>query len=168
MSKRITKAMAASAAEELAKIAFDEKIEKARNEYQQMCMKMYEKYIPAPVRQCAIEYKEYYEQAYNLSFVVERENGGYNYKSALEYHGVRVSNIVLSDEDWKALDVADTNFRELSNKKQLFVWDVEDALFNLRTQQRVEEQFPEALPYLNFSETTALSRDLSKLRSVLH
>lgn len=168
MSKRITKAMAENAAEQLAQVAYDEKIENAKNAYRQVCNSLYEKYIPAPVRQCAEEYKEYYQEAWRLSFVVEGESGGRNYKSALEYHGVCVKDIVLSSEDWKVLDKADDSYRSLISERQSFVWDATDALVNLRTQRRVEESFPEALPYLNFAETTALARDLSKLRSMLH
>lgn len=42
--------------------------------------------------------------------------------------------------------------RNLSNRKQKYKEDVTAALWALRTKQKIEESFPEALPYLDFDD----------------
>lgn len=168
MSKRITKAMAAEAAFKLADIAFTQKIGKSESALKKLVVELYEKYIPAPVRQCGEEFSKYYYKNRYLAFVTEGCNGGRNYKSFNHDCNLALNPIVLNVEDWKRLDKADKELTDLKQEKSKYKWDVEEALFNLRTKQRVEENFPEALPYLNFAETTALSCDITKLRSVLH
>ena len=170
MSKRITKTMANAAATKLAENVYDEKIKNADESLKELVNKLYAKYVPAPVRQCAVEYKEYYSMHYDyVSFVTNECDGGRNYKSLrLGFHVPCLNSIVVTAEDWKNLDKAEKYASDLRVKKCEYVWNVTDALFNLRTEARVKEMFPEALPYLNFADTTALSLDLSKLRSVLH
>lgn len=170
MSKRITKAMAEEAATSLAASVYNKKIEKADEFLRELVNQLYVKYIPSPVRQCAEEYKEYYNMYRGyVSFVTEKCDGGSNYKSlSIGFPVPDLRSIVLTAEDWKSLDKAENCLRSLKGERSEYVFRVTDALYNLRTEARIREMFPEALPYLNFADTTALSLDLSKLRSVLH
>lgn len=58
MSKRVTKAMAKDAAAELTVIAYDQMVEKARNDLRDFVDGLYVKYVPAPVRAVSEEYEE--------------------------------------------------------------------------------------------------------------
>ena len=55
----------------------------------------------------------------------------------------------------------------MKKERDDFEDEVRQALVNLRTEKNVREQFPEALPYMNFSECTALVPNLSSLRNKL-
>ena len=168
MSKRITKAMAEAAAKELNKLAFDARIKKAKNDLQQLCEHFVRKYIPEQVRECGVTYLESYDHEKRQEFTTEGL-GGYNYKCVyLSYEHPKYNRINLSAHDFHDLDVADKLVRDLESDSRKYEDDVYIALVNLRTKRNVEEQFPEALPYLDFTECTALVPNLMPLRVVLH
>ena len=168
MSKRITKAMAEAAAVELTAIAFDKKVEKAKNDLQQLAEHFVRKYIPEEVREVGSVHLECYEQTQRQEFTTEGL-GGYNYKYIyLSYYHPQYKRINLSAKDFHDLEAADKLLRDTENAQRSYKDDVINALFNLRTQRNVEEQFPEALPYLNFTECTALAPNLMPLRALLN
>lgn len=168
MSKRITKAMAEAAAKELTSIAFDKRIEKAKADLLALAEHFVRKYIPEPVRQCGVEYLDAYEHERRQEFCAEGY-GGYNYKYVyLSYEHPNFKRIPLNKEDWASLEKADKLVRDLESNERKYNDEVVTALVNLRTERNVKEQFPEALPFLNFTECTALAPNLSHLRTLLN
>ena len=161
--------MADEAANQLAAQVYDKKISDANESMMKLVNELYEKYVPSPVRQCAVEYAKYYQMYRRyVSFVTEECNGGRNYKSLeIGFLVPELASIVISADDWKRLDKADDELILVRQERNKYIRDVSEALFNLRTPKRVEEMFPEALPFMNFADTTALQVDLQKLRSVL-
>ena len=168
MSKRITKSMAEAAAHELTKIAFDKKVEKAENDLKQLAEHFVRKYIPEEVREVAVTHLEAYEHTSRVEFTTEG-NGGYNYKYVrLSYEHPQYKRIQLSIDDWRSLEKADKHLRNMQDARRDYDIEVQTALFNLRTERNVTDQFPEALPFLNFTECTALAPNLTPLRALLN
>ena len=168
MSKRITKAMAEDAAIELTKIAFDKKVEKAEKDRLALAKHLVEKYIPAPVLQCAKEYLGCYYYQRRVEFTTEGL-GHYGYKWLyLDYDHPMFNQICLSKSDFDSYDKADKLYDDLKNARDNYKDEVTNAIFNLRTERNVAELFPEALPFLNFTECTALAPNLTPLRALLN
>lgn len=168
MSKRITKAMAEDAAIELTKIAFDKKVEKAEKDRLALAKHLVEKYIPAPVLQCAKEYLGCYDHQRRVEFTTEGL-GHYGYKWLyLDYEHPKFNQICLSKSDFDSYDKADKLYDDLKNARDNYKDEVTNAIFNLRTERNVAELFPEALPFLNFTECTALAPNLTPLRALLN
>lgn len=168
MSKRITKTMAEDAAAELTKIAFDKKILKAKGDLLQLAEHFVHKYIPEEVREVGVIYLDAYDHERRAEFTTEGL-GGYEYKYiTLSYEHPRFKRIQLSIEDWRSLDKADKHLRDMENARKKYKDDVTNAIFNLRTERNVTDQFPEALPFLNFTECTALAPNLTPLRALLN
>lgn len=59
------------------------------------------------------------------------------------------------------------NARNLNNDKGDYITKVSDALMQLRSEARIKEGFPEALPFLNFAETTMPAPQFDHLRKLL-
>lgn len=59
--------------------------------------------------------------------------------------------------------------RNLFNRKQQYEEDVSEAIWALRTKRRIEESFPEALPYLDFDDgkTNLPAPKYEELRNLL-
>jgi hypothetical protein len=168
MSNRVTKAMAEEAASQLSEKAFDEKIKEATEHCRSVALSLYEKYIPKPVRDAGEQYVEVYTKECYLDFALD----GASY---YDYIRIRIPDrffpklrlIILQPEDFKLLQKSEKSREKLIQDKQKYVCDVTLALMNLRTEKNVREQFPEALPYMNFTSCTALVPNLGKLRTLL-
>ena len=81
----------------------------------------------------------------------------------------KLKSLRLSLEDYKSLESllkrrssTDDSWRDYKSR-------VSDILcLELRTENRIRESFPEALPFLNFSNTTTLACSYNELRSLLN
>lgn len=167
MSNRVTKTMATEAAEQLALKAFGEKQKQAEEDFLALGLLLYKKYIPKPVRDCYQEYKDLYDGKAVLRFLPEN---GSSYELIMvwyEFCFPSIVPIILDKEDWKRLNDAKKKKNEIDKAKRDYTNEVTTALFNLRTEKNVREEFPEALPYLNFSSCTALVPNIDKLRQIL-
>ena len=112
--------------------------------------------------------REAYDHESRAEFTTEG-NGGYNYKYVrLSYEHPKFKRIQLSIEDWRSLEKADKLLRDMQDARRDYDYDVQTALFNLRTERNVTDQFPEALPFLNFTACTALAPNLTPLRALLN
>lgn len=168
MSKRVTKAMAHIAAVELAKKAYGEKIEKAETDFRDFGLELYHKYIPEELRDALNKYMSFFMDTQELKFIVVGASS-WDYKR-IYYEELKFpyfEHIIVSPEDWSKLKRLDSLQGDLSSEKFQYEFDCEQALINLRTEKNVQEQFPEALPYLNFTECTALVPCLDNLRNKL-
>jgi hypothetical protein len=169
MAKRLTREMADDAADKLAALAFDKKIEKIKSEMTKFGDVLINKYIPAPILALGDEYAQYFPDRNNHIQFTSETAPSYHY-SALP---CTVSNpiyrkvFVLSEEDYKKGHGLKRRYDDLCGDKRRYKSDVSDALMQLKSEKRIQEQFPEALPYLNFCETTALVPQFVELRAML-
>ena len=160
--------MAEYAAEHLAFNAYQTKIEAAIYNVKELGLKFYIQYIPNDVRITATSHINMYETQRDLKFLTEGSSYWEYIQIVFDIEFPRLRPIVLSKEDWKELDKADKYRKELEKESKVFKQDVAQALINLRTEKNIREQFPEALPYLNFTECTALIPNLNNLRKKLN
>lgn len=166
--KQVTRIMADSAAEELAKIAYDNKIEKAKEEERKFGDELIKKYIPKPIIALGEEYSSFFIRRYP-SIGIQSENGGH-YSKRIDSNMQNPTSdryVLVSQEDFqKAKELLD-NVSKLENGRGNYVIQVSDALVQLRSEARIKECFPEALPFLNFAETTMPISQFDHLRKLL-
>lgn len=167
MSNRVSKTMATEAAEQLAIKAFGEKQKQAEEDFLALGLLLYKKYTPKPVRDCYQEYKEVYDGKNWLCFLSENGSSSDLIMVGYKFRFPSIVPIILDKEDGKRLNDAKKKKNEIDKAKRNYTNEVTTALFNLRTEKNVREEFPEALPYLNFSSCTALVPNIDKLRQIL-
>ena len=159
--------MAEEVAEQLTANAYKEKIETARAAHKAMGLELYVKYIPEAVRMAGKEHSEKYDTTRELKFLPE---GASYYDYIQLYYDInfpRLRPIIINKDDWQKFQKAHKLCKSLEEEQNNFKEEVAQALVNLRTAKNVREQFPEALPYMNFSECTTLVPNLSHLRNKL-
>lgn len=165
MAKQVTRSMADYAAEQLANQVFDKKIELAKQAECQFGDELIKKYIPAPILAVATEYE---------SFFVDKSRY-FNYSTL--FGGHIATNIInpiprkyveIDHGDYKQAKALTGARERLQHDKKNYLSDVSDALLQLKSFRRIQENFPEALPYLNFSESTALVPQFTELRALLN
>lgn len=165
MAKQVTRSMADEAAKQLASQVFDKKIELAEQAERQFGDELIKKYIPAPILAVGVEYSSY--------FINKSKYLGF----ATSFGGQIQSNIVnpisnkyiqIEMEDYKHAKVLIDKRKKLQQNKGDYMSKVSDALLQLKSFKRIKENFPEALPFLNFAETTALIPQFTELRSLLN
>lgn len=153
--KRLTKAECENAATELAKIAFDKKIEEAGEKLKKVGDELITLLIPMPLLACLREYKEYFTDKSNRIVVRSRAT---TYSSAICCTANDVNPIgerkifLIDDKTYKYVQGLRDEERSLRRKKENYKTEVSDVLYALRTKRRIEESFPEALPYLSFDD----------------
>lgn len=163
---RITREMANKAAEQLAIIAYDKKIEKVSDDLRQEVEKIIKEYIPSPIIQMMAEYAGVLENMAQLCITDGNGHCVYYYNPPIKLP--HVNAIAVNIDDFKRLHALREKLDSLNNEKYKYKYKVSDALcLSLRTESRIKECFPEALPYLNFSGSTALMADFSDLRNIL-
>ncbi|HON56738.1 MAG TPA: hypothetical protein PLJ38_06940 [bacterium] len=75
--------------------------------------------------------------------------------------------IDVSNDDFKKAQKCYNTYHNLCSEKQGYISDVSDALLTLKSESRIKEAFPEALPYLNFTDAMLPSPKYEKLRLLL-
>jgi hypothetical protein len=162
---RITREMADKAARQLAAIAYDKKIEKAKNDFKSMLEGIIKTYIPAPILAVMEEYSSYLEKCVRL-FISDGNDCVYTYTIPVLIPAVK--EIKVSHDELVKLKSAKKLLESLEAKKVRYKEEVSDALcLSIRTEKRCAETFPEAMQYLNFSKTTALAPKFDDLRKQL-
>lgn len=168
--KRLTKAEWGYAAEELAKLAFDKKIEKATEKLRRMGDGLIGLLIPMPLLTCLREYEVYFTDKSRRIPVRSRATTWSDviYCPTNDINPLGERKIFLIDDKvYKDVQRLREEERSLRRNKENYKTEVTDALYVLRTKRRIEESFPEALPYLNFDETNLPAPKFDNLRSLL-
>lgn len=158
MSKHITKFDCEQAAKKLAAIAFDNKIKKAEEEEKAIGDELVKKYVPAPILAIGKEYAEMFVNSGRIISVKE-DSDTYNcfMVDTNTLNPLGYSKTFLIDKaDAKYVTNVVKNHKSLNNQKRTYINNVTEALWQLRSKKRIEEQFPEALPYLDFDDDKQL------------
>lgn len=163
---RITREMADNAAEQLAKSAYDKKIEKAQIELKTKLEGIITKYIPKPVIMMMREYSNIIEKTFRI--YIQDGHGHCTYYRDESMNIPPLKIITVSVDDYNDVKRTYDLLQSLGSAKYKYKTDVSDALFlSICTEKRCSEDFPEALPYLDFSGTTALAPKFDDLRKQL-
>lgn len=165
--KRMNKEMAENAAEELAKIAFDKKIKEAKMALKDFGDTLAKKYFPAPLIACFKEYGKYFNSQHEIAIhsPEERFDNKYIFTN-MEIPSQTFYPTVEKDE-WKMAVRLKNNYNNLLNSRNNYVEKVTQALFTLKTHNKIKESFPEALPFINFTEETLPAANYTALRDLL-
>ncbi len=168
--KRLCKAECEYAAEELAKIAFDKKIDEVREKQKKNGDMLIKLLIPQPLLLLSRDYAEYFIDKENRIPIRSRAT---TWSDTINcpandinpFGGRKV--FLVDDKLYKEIQKVRDEKRTLRRKRENYKTEVTDALYTLRTKRRIEESFPEALPYLNFEETNLPAPKFDNLRSLL-
>lgn len=169
MAKRLTREMADGAAEKLAEIAFDKKIKKVKEEMTKFGDELVKKYVPAPILALGQEYASYFpDRSNNIQFTSETAPS-YHYSGlpCTMSNPIYRKVFVLDNDDYKKGHGLKRQYEDLCSDKRKYKNDVSDALMQLKSEKRITEQFPEAIPFLYFCDTTALVPQFVELRAML-
>lgn len=155
MNRRITKSLAEIAATELRHKVYDEKLDKARDVINTAIESLVHKYIPAPILALASEFGDYLCAANHASV---KAYGVNNYPlspisgsiSIKVPHACEVINVDL--DDYKKVSKLREHFQKIYNESQEFKSDVMQALLSLRTEEKIKNELPEAIPFIKFPE----------------
>lgn len=153
--KRLTKTECEYAATELAKIAFDKKIEEATEKLKKVGDGLITLLIPMPLLACLREYDKYFTDKSNRIAIRSRATtySDVIYCPTNDINPLGERKIFLiDDKQYKDVQRLRDEERSLRRKKENYKDNVTDALYTLRTKRRIEESFPEALPYLMFDD----------------
>lgn len=153
--ERLTKAACEYAATELSKIAFDKKIKETTEKLKKIGDELINTCIPKPLMALYNEYPDFFIDKVKTIPVRSEKT---RYFSDIIYVPSNIINplgerkVFLIDvktyDKLKSLDVR----RNLANSKQKYKEDVSEVLWVLRTKRKIENSFPEALPYLGFDD----------------
>ena len=161
-NRRITKEMATWAAEDMKNAVYKEKIEKAKAARQKEADAFIRKCIPAPVLACVKEYKDYFIADCRVRIhAYERKTEDGRYEGSYRHINSETSillpetyydyyKILTTREECKKVIEADDALDELYKQSNSFQTQIENALLSLRTEKKITEQLPEALPYIKF------------------
>lgn len=168
--------MAEIAAEKMAKAAFGSKIELAKKRVSVFVEGLACKYIPYSVRAVVAEFPSYFEKVKVVSITTSRTYSD-GYVGHEDYISSQISFDIPSGSRYIA-HVSQSEYKELKKlymrvkvaEQELdnFKQQVLDALIALKTENKVRESLPEALPYIDFPEEVQLPAPIfGTLRNIL-
>ena len=165
----MTRGMADKAAEELANVSFDKKLEKAKKEKLEFGDYLIKKYFPKPILDCQKEFHKFFKNNSYIHIHNDIVGGGWGSSDTASSTIECPTDVYIdvSNDDFKKAQKCYNTFHNLCSEKQGYISDVSDAFLTLRSESRIKEAFPEALPYLNFTGAMLLSPKYDKLRSLL-
>ena len=173
--RKITFGMSDVAARELAKIAFDKEIQKAKGELDEELVHIIRKYVPEPVLRVMDEYGDIVSEDDSLNIAID------DIKSAC-FHNLpvkipRLKEIMVDKDDFEKVMSLNLNWQSLRDKQKKYKNEVSNILcLEVRNIENCEKVFPEAVPYLLSPEALSYQRssesdesllNLSKIRSML-
>ena len=167
-NQRITKEMARKAASEMKRDMFEPKIKKMQEIIVAYVDELIEKYIPAEVRNAFSNHMNCYQKNPRICFNAEGGGSG-------SYTEVYVENIpypyyrciTIDPKEYVKLTKLQREKKVFESQASDFYHDCVTVLTDLAYEKRVKEQFPQALPYLNFSGTTVVAPSVKKLINML-
>lgn len=171
-NRRITKEMAGLAAVAMQDAVYKKKTDAAKAAVDKAIEKYIRKKVPAPVLACAVEYKAYIKSSntvkidiYNHIDTDGHYSGGHKRVSGLVSFAVPLTpdswydypmfNELKDCEDIKEVIELNKKYEDTVIESRRFMESIENALLSLKTEKKVTEQLPEALPYIKFPDNNA-------------
>ena len=166
-NSRITRAMAEKAAQNLGKDKFGKKTQEKTNELQEYAIQLFEKYVPLQVREAFDANKNWYENKSYIAFAADGGGAGSYMQVYLSVSVAPLRTVIVSAEEFMKLSRLKEQISTLNAARHKFEMDVSTVLLSLGYEKRVREQFPQALPYLNFSGTTEVAPNIQNLIRII-
>lgn len=157
---RITINVATHAAEKMADVVFNEKINDAENRAALYVDCLWDSKVPSDIKLVSKNFPEWLSMDRAIDFKFENKRiTGY----AITEHMVTKA-ILISDIEFKALKRLKDEILELRKQRQAYIHGLRNYLVGLVTMKRVKEEFPEALEYLGESPVAAEKGAYEELR----
>jgi len=123
------------------------------------------KTIPEEVITCYNKHKTYFDTNSSVRF----NGNGFNFQYFNMPKSLPLPDRMISpnDEDSKGILAQFNNIQNKDKELKLLRKEIEVALFNLRTYNQVEKEFPEAFPHLPKPPNTALIVNIKSIREKL-
>lgn len=167
--------MAGVAAEKMAKAAFGSKNELAKKRVSVFVEGLAIKYIPYSIRAVVAEFPSYFEKRKHVSVTTTTYANGhegheYCIGSDISFYIPKGSEYLgnVSPTEYRELKKLYMNWKNIEKAQYEFERQVLDALIALKTENKVRESLPEALPYIDFPEEVQLPAPIfGTLRNIL-
>ena len=145
---RLTKKQFELAAEDMASIAFDNKLKKAYEEMRNYGDTLAEKYIPSAVISCMQEHKTW--------FLGNRRIGVYYFTDTYNSYTIYLSTNIecpnkcfeITSEEYDKASKLRSAINSINEEKNVYKTRLYNALCNLRTITNIKKEIPEALDYI--------------------
>lgn len=144
-SKRIPQVIAQRVANEIANVSYNEKIADARKKVQDYADRLIDISIPHPVLKAISTYPKYFRTSSLLSV---RCGERFTLQVPPSIKIPFGCTIEVCIADYNKLKELKDELRAWQIKRDDFFEKIFKALYELRTEKRVREQLPEAIPYL--------------------
>lgn len=163
MGKRLTKEECSYAAKKLdEKSDWATRVKEAKQGFLDKALEILKAYLPKGVWQLIEDYGEVLAESDGITIC--RAGGAsiwLRYGHYWEYDQATASykkpfrlpmldRLKVSDEDYKQLADLDKAWRDLERQESKWIASTAEALYKLNSRTRIQEAFPEALPYLCF------------------
>lgn len=168
--------MAGVAADRMATAAFGNQIELAEKRVQVVVEGLVVKYVPYSVRAVVAEFPSYFEKV-KFASVTTSKTYADGYVGHEDYIGSPISFSIpkgcqhldhVSPTEYKELKKLYMRVKTIKKEKNNFLQQILDALIALKTENKVRECLPEALPYIDFPEKVQLPAPIfGTLRNIL-
>ena len=150
--KRISQEMANNAARKMRNHFFDEKIKSAAEQAAESIEQIIERYVPSDMRKVIDFYEEKFGCAITNMPSLRAQNVTFRYLP-FQLHKKYQPNIILEDEDLRRVQAIIDDFRKVQNEATQYEKQVESILLQLKTPSKVKEIFPEAIEFIQCSES---------------
>lgn len=162
---RITANAATCAAQQMAAVIFNDRINDAEKKLKEFVDKLYEENVPKVIRVIASDYPQIVCLGWTIIFKRESSNKEVVVCTTLPHVGLR--SLSIRDEQFDYLSVLKSNCDSLKNEKVAYMHSVAQCLIGLKSTTAVKEQFPEALEYLGVKPSDKSEGPYSELRKKL-
>lgn len=145
MSTRITTLNAKIAARQYADAVYQPMVEECGNNITAIVKELYVKYIPHDLRDIAEWYSHYYNECQHVHFKFEQRIITVYFKNLFVIPDL--VPIEVNSKEFNRVIEADRKLHEVTAKKMLFLAKTANAIYKLRTLDKVKKLFPEVVPY---------------------
>ena len=163
MTIRITKIMAAEAAQKAAEAKYSGKMDELQEKINMIGEKLVKKHIPSPVLAVTAEYNKYIEGRDYAIISHEKENLG-GYSSTETYIRANLSiqiprscvYVYVDKEEYSEIRRVFDEMNAIERAKNDMEHEITNALMSLKTYKRVQECLPNVLKYIDIPEGSML------------
>ena len=161
---RITRTIADDTATKMAREQFDKKMEELRNKQYEFNEGIAKKYIPSEVIKIAKKYPDFI--ASGCSLLIVSEGFWSMYISTKGIYPTSEKAIKITREEYISVKKIIEDINTLSQKKGDLENRISDTLFALKTLNNVQDNFPEAVKYIEISDKKLPAIQINDLRDM--
>jgi len=148
---RINKSTAEDVAKKIAKNSIGKEIEKVENEMAEIGNKVIAEKIPDAVWSVFKKHPEYFYGETKANFVADGLPLICLRGKLAKYPEKRkfgVNTFATDRQTFDNLEMLERRYKELNEQQQSLIYTIKDTLYNLRTLKNIEDNLPEAIPFL--------------------